>query len=131
MSEKCRRQVALTRRMTVEGGYARSTRTVVSNEWPCDGRLVSFVRINKTSLWLLQLCHGKGAQKGGLRTTRVIENLRSMCQDINTENGTDDTTEKSAVADVNDPMQELDTIAVDTTPQRENGRKRKRGGSNV
>ena len=111
----------------MEGGYARSTRTVVSNEWPCDGRLASFVWINKTSLWLLQLCHGKGAQKGYLRTTRVIENIRSLCQDIITKNGTDDTTETSAVAGVNDPMQVLDEIAVDTTPQRVKRRKRKRG----
>ena len=127
MSDKCWRRVALIKRMTVEGGYAASARTGVSNEWPCDGDLASFVKVNKTSLWLLQLCHGRGAQKGYLRTTRVIENIRSLCQDINTQNGTDDTTETSAVADVNDPMQELDIIAVDTTPQRENSRKRKRG----
>ena len=94
MSDKRWRQVVLTRRMTADGGYARSARTVVSTEWPCGGRMVSFVRINKTSLWLLQFCHEKGAQKGGLRTTRVIENLRGLCQGINTENGMDDTPEK-------------------------------------
>ena len=112
----------------MEGGYARSARTVVSNEWPCDGRMVSFVRINKTSLWLLKLCGGKRVQKGALRTTRAIEKLRSLCQLSNTENGTDGTPEKAAVADVHDPMQELDNIEVDTTEQRVNGRKRKRGG---
>ena len=39
-----------------------------------------------------------------------------MCQDINTKRGTDDPTEKSAVADVNDPMHQLDGIG-DTTEQ--------------
>ena len=105
MAEKCWRRVSLIKRMTVEGGYATSARAVVANEWPCDGKLASLVKVNKTSLWLLQLCHGRGAQKGYLRTTRVIETIRSLCQDINTNNGMDDTTETSAVAGVNDPMQ--------------------------
>jgi hypothetical protein len=49
----------------------------------------------------------------------AIETIRSLCRDIIDTNRTDDTTETSAVADVNDPMQVFDRIAVDTTPQRE------------
>ena len=48
----------------MQGGYSAASQIVVSKEFPCDGRLVSFVKINKTSLWLLKLCGGKAARKG-------------------------------------------------------------------
>ena len=127
MAEKCWRRVSLIKRMTVEGGYATSARTAVSNEWPCDGKLASFVKVNKTSLWLLQLCYGRGAQKGYLRATMAIETIWSLCRNIIDTNRTDDTTETSAVVDVNYPMHVLERIAADPTPQREKGRKRQRG----
>ena len=98
----------------MEGGYARSARTVVANEWPCDGRMVSFVKINKNSLWLLELCGGKAARQGLLRRARVIEQQQSLCESNDQVTGMDDTPTKSAVADIDDPMQQLEHIG-DTT----------------
>ena len=46
--------------MSVEDGYSAAAQTVVSKELPCDGRMVSFVRITKNSLWLLNLVEEKG-----------------------------------------------------------------------
>ena len=59
----------MTRMVSVQGGYSGASQAVVSKELPCDGRLVSFVKINKSSLWLLKLCGGKADRKGLLRKT--------------------------------------------------------------
>ena len=74
------RQVVVSRMVSVEEGYLGAADAVVSKEFPLDGRLVSFVRINKNSIWLLNICGGKAARKGGLRRTRAIEELRSLCE---------------------------------------------------
>ena len=91
----------------MQDGYSGASQTAVSKELPCDGRLVSFIKINKNSLWLLKLCGGKAARKGLLRRTRVIEQLRSLCESNDQVKGMDDTPTKAAVTDVNDPMQQL------------------------
>jgi len=52
---------------SMQGGYSTASQTVVSKELRRDGRLVSFVKINKTSLWLLKRCGGKAARKGLLQ----------------------------------------------------------------
>ena len=102
------RQVVVSRLASAQGGYSGAAQAVSSNEVPYAGRVVSFVRINRNSLWVLKTCGGKACQPSGLRRTRVIEELRSLCEISNKENGADDTPVKAAVADVNDPLQLFD-----------------------
>ena len=52
----------------------------------------------------------KSARKGLLRRTRVIEQLRCLCESKDHVKGMDDTPTKSAVADRDDPMQQLEDI---------------------
>ena len=108
MLDKLWRQVVVTRMASVLGGNSAASQTVVSKELMCDGRLVSFIKVNKNRLWLLKLCGGKSARKGLLRRARVIERLRSLCGSNDHVKGMDDTPTKAAVPDVNDPMHQLD-----------------------
>ena len=100
----------MARIVSAQGGYSSASQPVESKELLCDGRQVSFLKVNKNSLWLLKLCGGKSARKGLLRRTRVIEQLRSLCESNDPTTGMDDTPTKSAVADIDDPMQQLDHI---------------------
>jgi hypothetical protein len=124
------RQVVVTRMVSVQGGYSGASQTVVSKELPCDGRLVSFIKINKNSLWLLKLRGGNAARQGLLRRTRVIEQLRSLCESNDQVTGLGDTPTKSAVADINDPAQQLELIG-DTTELPFPRKKRLRKGKHM
>ena len=114
MLDKLWRQVFVTRMVSAQGGYSSASQPVVSKELLCDGRQVSFLKVNKNSLWLLKLCGGKSARKGLLRRTRVIEQLRGLCESNDPTTGMDDTPTKSAVADRDDPMQQLEHIGETT-----------------
>ena len=107
MPDKLWRQIVVTRMVSAQGGYSAASQAVVSKEFPCDGRLVSFVKINMTSLWLLKLCGGKAARQGLLRRTRVIEQLRCLCESKDHVKGMGDPPTKSGVADLYDPLQQL------------------------
>ena len=63
MLDKLWRQVVVTRTVSVQGGYAGASQAVVSNELMCDGRVVSFIKVNKNSLWLLKLCGGNRPER--------------------------------------------------------------------
>jgi len=110
MPEQIWREVVVSRMVAVQGGYGGSAQTVESKELLFDGRVTSFIRISKNTHWLLKVCGGRTCQRGGLRRTHIIEQIRDkLC---NSAGGHDDANIAvgSAVADKADPMEQLEDL---------------------
>ena len=71
----------VSRVVAVGGGYSSTPQTVPSKQILSEGGVIDFIRICKNDHWLLKASGGRGCQKGGLRRTRALEELREKLQD--------------------------------------------------
>ena len=94
----------VSRVVAVGGGYSSTPQTVPSKQILSEGRVIDFIRVNKNDNWLLKISGGRGCQKGGLRRTRVLEELRKKLKDPTQEDCGAKDSDGSAVADQADPM---------------------------
>ena len=100
----------VTRVVAVGGGYCSTPQTVPSKQILFDGRVIEFVRICKNDHWLLKASGGRGCQKGGLRRTRAVEELREKLQDTTQGHCGAKDSDGTAVADQADPMLGLEEL---------------------
>ena len=94
----------------MDGGYGGAAQTVESKELLYDGRVTCFIRISKNLVWLLKLCGGQTCQRGGLRRTHIIGQIRAKLSTTEGEYVDANITDKSAVADQADPMQQFEDL---------------------
>ena len=80
MPDQLWREVVVSRMVAVSGGYGGPPQTVESRDVLYGGRASSFVRISKGSYWLLKTCGGKQCQRGGLRRTKIVEEIRKQIE---------------------------------------------------
>jgi hypothetical protein len=82
---KAWRGITVSRMVSVQGGYGgAAAQTVESKDIIYDGRVTSFIRISKTTHWILKACGGRTCQRGGLRTTQIIGEIRdklTLCEE--------------------------------------------------
>ena len=76
MPDQLWREVVVSRMVAVSGGYGGPAQTVESRDILYGGRASSFVRISKGAYWVLKTCGGKQCQRGGLRRTKIVEEIR-------------------------------------------------------
>ena len=100
----------VSRVVAVGGGYVSTPQTVPSKEILSEGRVIHFIRICKSHHWLLKAAGGKGCQRGGLRRTRALEELRKKLQDPTQDHCDAKDSDGSAVADQADPMLGLEDL---------------------
>ena len=94
--------VKLQKELTFEGGFLRKATTVDSKDIETPEGLLIFVRLDKSSEWLIKATSGSKAQRGALRRTTLLETLKDkLMAAVNPPTTT------SAVAD-DDPMNALD-----------------------
>ena len=94
--------VKLQKELTFEGGFLRKSTTVDSKDIETPEGLLTFVRLDKSSEWLIKATSGSKAQRGALRRTTLLETLKDkLMAAVNPPTTT------SAVAD-DDPMNALD-----------------------
>jgi hypothetical protein len=98
--------------VAVEGGYGGGAQTVESKEILHEGKVISLIRVNKNNAWLLKACGGRSCHRGGLRRTRIIEELREKLESNAEAHAHATTAVRSAVADQEDPMLQLEELVV-------------------
>ena len=104
------REVVVSRMVAVEGGYVGAAQTVESKQILYEGRVISLIKICKNHHWLLKICGGRACQRGGLRRTRIVEELREKLDSIPEGHVDAKNAMGSAVADQADPMQQLEDL---------------------
>jgi len=91
--------------LSLQGGFAKKPVVVES----IDVGSETFLKLEKSSEWLLKMSGGPKMQRGGLARSRVVEKLRAACgmdsqrQEVN----------KDTNVDTDDPMQAVDACAYD------------------
>ena len=108
------RDVVVSRVVAVGGGYAAGMQTVASKQIYYEERLVDFINVCKNNHWLLKAAGGRTCQKGGLRRTQVLEDLREKLLEATPGDGRAKQSDGSAVADEADPMQRLEDLGETT-----------------
>ena len=93
------RNITFRQTQCIDGGYQTKTHTVEDIKIDHHGRALTFVKVDKSAQWLIKVAVGCTAQKGALKRSRVLEQLREKLS----------STEASAArAAVDDPMDGLD-----------------------
>ena len=82
MPDQLWREVVVSRMVAVSGGYGGPAQTVEPRDILHGGRASSFVRISKGAYWLLKTCGGKQCQRGGLRRTKIVEEIRRKIESL-------------------------------------------------
>ena len=100
----------MSRVVAVGGGYSSTAAAVSYKEIMFEGRVIAFIRTLKNEHWLLKASGGRGCQKGGLRRTRALEELREKLQDPTQGHCGAKDSDGSAVADQADPMLGLEEL---------------------
>jgi len=104
------REVILSKKVAVEGGYGGGPQTVESKGILHEGRVISLIRVNKNNVWLLKACGGRSCHRGGLRRTQIIDELREKLERKAEAQDTATIAVRSAVAEPADPMQLLEEL---------------------
>ena len=82
MPDQLWREVVVSRMVAVSGGYGGPPQTVESRDVLYGGRASSFVRISKGAYWLSKTCGGNECQRGGLRRTKIVEEIRRKIESL-------------------------------------------------
>jgi hypothetical protein len=118
--------------VAVEGGYGAGAQTVESKEVLHAGRVISLLRVNKNNPWLLKACGGRSCHRGGLRRTRIIEELREKLERKIEAETSARTVAPSAVAGEADPMCQLEElVAMDDHAAKRRKQEKRRCADNL
>ena len=101
--------------LSLQEGFAKKPIVVESMDVGSE----TFLRLEKSSEWLLKMSGGPKMQRGGLARSRVVEKLRAACgMDSQRQNVNNDTN-----VDTDDPMQAVDACAYDGVVSEQKHRK--------
>ena len=116
--------ISIHTRLTFSGGFQNKSFALETSEIDIQGKIESFVKIDKNAEWLLKASLGPTAQRGALKRSQVIEEMKAkLCQKISIP----------AVADasldaVADPMDALDDVSILETPKKRKYVKKRQSG---
>jgi len=91
--------LAVRTSLTVSGGYQNKAYTLETTEVQVSSQQEVFVKIDKNSEWVLKASLGPTGQRGALKRTKVIEELKMKVN----ANGTKDAVAASIPDDVGGP----------------------------
>ena len=108
----------------VTGGLSRRFYVVETKEIECSAfETKTFVKVGKNEEWVLKLVLGEGGQRGGLKRTKLVEELRAKLVE---EKGF-----ASSPKVDDDPMNQLDELASVVTRESKRGYQRKRAKDKI
>jgi hypothetical protein len=117
------RPIAIKTQLTFTGGFQNKSYVMETTEVQVGDTQQVFVKFDKNAEWLVKACGGPTAQRGALKRTTIIEELKKKL----VASGSD-TNVADAVAVVTvDPMDLLDTLSEPTPKKRKYVKKRQSG----